>query len=210
MDISLVMDQLLENTTLLANLGDAEANYLLSWTRRVLPSLIGEINDETLGWQKVEALKETLRAANALIARYRTASEQTSLELLRNFLQQYARTFERADASQHPVVPELAEIMRAQPDNVSALRALLDFAEHVRSPDSDDEPLTPAQAKAIQEVEESINLLRTTIGNLTDALSAFLPDEQLAQLRSNLTQLDADPESAQPADEQGQTDASET
>jgi hypothetical protein len=85
MDISLVMDQLLENTTLLANLGDAEANYLLGWTRRALPSLIGEISDETLGWRKVEALKETLRAANALIARYRTASEQTFLALLRAF-----------------------------------------------------------------------------------------------------------------------------
>jgi hypothetical protein len=106
MDISLVMDQLLENTTLLANLGDAEANYLLSWTRRVLPSLIGEISDETLGWRKVESLKETLRAANALIARYRTASEQTFLALLRDFLRQYAQTFERYDASQHPVVPE--------------------------------------------------------------------------------------------------------
>jgi hypothetical protein len=202
MDISLVMDQLLENTTLLANLGDAEANYLLGWTRRVLPSLIGEISDETLGWRKVESLKETLRAANALIARYRTASEQTFLALLRDFLRQYAQTFERYDASQHPVVPELAEIMRAQPDNVSALRALLDFAENVRPPDSDDEPLTPAQAKAIQDVEESINLLRTTIGNLTDALSAFLPAEQLSQLMSSLTPSDVDAEPAQPTDEQ--------
>jgi choline dehydrogenase-like flavoprotein len=135
MDISLVMDQLLENTTLLANPSDAEANYLLSWIRRALPSLIGAISDETLGWQKVELLKETLRAASSLIARYRTASEQTFLELLRAFLRQYAQTFERYDALQHPVVPELAEIMRAQPDDVSALRALLDFAENVRPPD---------------------------------------------------------------------------
>ena len=210
MDISLVMDQLLENTTLLANLGDAEANYLLGWTRRVLPSLISEISDETLGWQKVESLKETLRTANALIARYRTASEQTFLELLRDFLRQHAQTFERYDASQHPVVPELAEIMRAQPDNVSALRALLDFAENVRPPDSDDEPLTSAQAKAIQDVEESINLLRTTIGNLTDALSAFLPAEQLSQLMSSLTPSDVDAEPAQPTDEQEKTDDPET
>jgi hypothetical protein len=107
-------------------------------------------------------------------------------------------------------VPELAEIMRAQPDNVSALRALLDFAENVRPPDSDDEPLTPAQAKAIQDVEESINLLRTTIGNLTDALSAFLPAEQLSQLMSSLTPSDVDAEPAQPTDEQEKTDDPET
>ncbi|MCS6871427.1 MAG: hypothetical protein RML95_07210 [Anaerolineae bacterium] len=208
MDVSLVMDQLLENTTLFANMGDAEANYLLSWTRRILPSLVGEIADETLGWQKVEALKETLRAANALIARFRTASQPTLLELLRNFLRQYANTFERPDASEHPVVPELAEIMRAQPDNVSALRALLDFAEHVRPPTAQDAPLTSAQSETIQNVRESLNLLRSTLGELADSLSAFLPDDQLAQLRSRLEALNTDIESNLPDNQQGQTDES--
>jgi hypothetical protein len=208
MDISLVMDQILENTSLLANVGDAEANYLLGWTRRILPSLVGSIQDENLGWQKVEALQETLRAANALISRYRTASEPTLLELLRNFLRQYAVTFERADVSEHPIVPELAEIMRAQPDNVSALRALFDFAENARQPAAADEPMTPAQTEAIQNVEESLNLLRRTLGNLTDALSDFLPDDQLAQLRHSLA--DADSENAPHTDDQGTPDESES
>lgn len=206
MDVSLVMDQLLENTTLLANMGDAEANYLLDWTRRILPRLVGEIADETLGWQKVEALKETLRAANALIARFRTASQPTLLELLRNFLRQYALTFEQPDASEHPIVPELAEIMRAQPNNVAALRALLDFAENVRP--SEAEPLTPAQAQAIQQVEESLDLLRGTIRSLADSLSAFLPDEQRSELDRRLAELDAEDEATTSEDEQGKSDES--
>jgi hypothetical protein len=208
MDVSLVMDQLLENTTLLANMGDAEANYLLDWTRRVLPCLVGEIADEQLGWQKVEALKETLRAANTLIARFRTASQPTLLTLLRNFLRQYALTFEQPDASEHPIVPELAEIMRAQPDNVAALRALLDFAENVRPPEAEDERLTPAQAQAIQQVEESLDLLRGTIRNLADSLSAFLPDEQRSELDRRLAELDADDETTSSEEEQGKPDES--
>ncbi|MFQ3536472.1 MAG: hypothetical protein SNJ58_11395 [Aggregatilineales bacterium] len=187
MDISLVMDQILENTSLLANLGDAEANYLLGWTREVLPGLVGEIADEALGWQKVEALKETLRAANALIARLRTASEPTLLALVQAFLRQYAITFEQADASNHPIVPELAGIMRAQPDNLAALRALLDFAQNLDS--GDDEPLTPAQAQALQNVEESLSLLRSTLNDLADSLSAFLPAQQLSELRSQIEAL---------------------
>lgn len=208
MDVSLVMDQLLENTTLLANMGDAEANYLLDWTRRVLPRLVGEIADEQLGWQKVEALKETLRAANALIARFRTASQPTLLALLRDFLRQYALTFEQPDASEHPIVPELAEIMRAQPDNVAALRALLDFAENVRPPEAEEEPLTPAQAQAIQQVEESLDLLRGTIRSLADSLSAFLPDEQRSELDRRLAELDADDEHTPSEEEQGKSDES--
>ncbi len=187
MDISLVMDQILENTSLLANLGDAEANYLLGWTREVLPGLVGEIADEALGWQKVEALKETLRAANALIARLRTASEPTLLALVQAFLRQYAVTFGQADASNHPIVPELAGIMRAQPDNLAALRALLDFAQNLGS--GDDEPLTPAQAQALQNVEESLSLLRSTLSDLADSLSAFLPAQQLSELRSQIEAL---------------------
>ncbi len=189
MDIGLVMDQILENPSLLANLGDREANYLLSWTRQVLPRLVGEIADEELGWQKVEALKATLRAANNLIARFRLASEPTLLELMRAFLRQYALTFEQPDASDHPILPELAAIMRAQSDNVAALRALLDFAENVRPPAESGEPPSPAHAQTVQNVQESLNLLRGALGNLADALGDFLPQEQLRDLHNQIEAL---------------------
>ncbi len=202
MDVSLAMDQILENTSLLANLGDAEANYLINWAGQKLPSLVAEIEDERLGWQKVGALMDTLRAANALLSRYRTASESTLMNLLQAFLAQYATTFGTLDASEHPIVPELGAIMRAQPDNVAALRALLDFAENVRPPIQEDEPLTPAQIEAVQNVEQALDMLRSTIGNLAESLSAFLPTDQLARLSDD----NSDSEPSPPDAEQGHSD----
>lgn len=202
MDVSLAMDQILENTSLLANIGDAEANYLINWAGQVLPSLVAEVEDETLGWQKVGALMDTLRAANALLSRYRTASEPTLLELLQKFFTNYANTFGTMDASAHPIVPELGAIMRAQPDNVAALRALLDFAENVRPPIQEDEPLTPAQAEAVQNVEEALDMLRATIGNLAETLGDFMPADQVARLLDEATDSDSSP----PNDDQGHSD----
>ncbi len=202
MDVSLAMDQILENTSLLANVGDAEANYLINWAGQKLPSLVAEIEDEALGWQKVGALMDTLRAANTLLSRYRTASEATLLELLQKFLISYANTFGTMDASAHPIVPELGAIMRAQPDNVAALRALLDFAENVRPPIQEDEPLTPAQIEAVQNVEQALDMLRSTIGNLAESLGAFMPTDQLASLLDD----NSDSEPSPPTNEQGNSD----
>lgn len=57
-------------------------------------------------------------------------------------------------------------------------------------------------------MRELLNLLRSTLGELADLLSAFLPDDQLAQLRSRLEALNTDIEFNLPDNQQGQTDES--
>jgi hypothetical protein len=121
MDKQAAIDRILETENLTNGLEDEVANWLLDWGIKLVPDLIGGLQDEDAAGKKVNQLMAVMRKINQIVADREAAAVEDLAKAITSLAKAYSQAFGAARPLKPGEARSLAASLAAQPSRQAIL-----------------------------------------------------------------------------------------